>query len=187
MTPSLEQALDDPFAASRQGQLHRDERALLYTLVLGTRPSRCLEVGTWLGRGSTFFIASALAEVGAGHLWTVETDGAAVDAARAAYAAEKPDLAPFVTFLCGRADEQEWAGEYDLMFLDGGLCGEEALAEWRLLEGRCSPTATVAFHDWGPEQPKTCAIHRYMATARWRPLVTFSSRADGGGLAVFQR
>src|SRR6266446_10946840 len=57
-----------------EGQLNTRERELLFDAIRGApRPPRvALEVGTWLGGGSTLHILRALEKNGCGHLWGVE-------------------------------------------------------------------------------------------------------------------
>src|SRR5262249_48256922 len=43
------------------GQMYAAERRALYGLVRKRLPHHCIEIGTWSGGGSTFFISSALA------------------------------------------------------------------------------------------------------------------------------
>jgi predicted O-methyltransferase YrrM len=47
------------------------ERVVLYGLVFGRRPQRCLEIGTYRG-GSSLVISAALDDVGSGHLVCVD-------------------------------------------------------------------------------------------------------------------
>jgi predicted O-methyltransferase YrrM len=49
------------------------ERVILYSLVFGLRPQRCLEIGSNKG-GSSLIISAALDDIGAGHLVCVDFD-----------------------------------------------------------------------------------------------------------------
>jgi predicted O-methyltransferase YrrM len=57
-----------------EGQLSAKEREYLTNAVMGApRPPRVvLEVGTWLGGGSTIHILRALEQNRQGHLWGIE-------------------------------------------------------------------------------------------------------------------
>src|ERR1700722_16688883 len=59
-----------------EGQLNEHERRILTAAICGAseKPKVVLEVGTWLGGGSTLHILRALEENGAGHLWGIEAD-----------------------------------------------------------------------------------------------------------------
>src|SRR5438477_7390960 len=58
------------------GQLSDQERRLLTDAILDApkKPEVVLEVGTWLGGGSTLHILRALERNGVGHLWGIEAD-----------------------------------------------------------------------------------------------------------------
>src|SRR5580704_6658119 len=59
-----------------EGQLSAKERELLMAAVRSgpRQPRVALEVGTWLGGGSTAHILDALESNGTGHLWGIEAD-----------------------------------------------------------------------------------------------------------------
>ena len=58
------------------GQLNDEERRLLTNAILNAanKPEIVVEVGTWLGGGSTLHILRALERTGVGHLWGIEAD-----------------------------------------------------------------------------------------------------------------
>ena len=58
------------------GQLSSAEPELLTNAILRAPkpPKVVLEVGTWLGGGSTVHILRALQQLGEGHLWGIEAD-----------------------------------------------------------------------------------------------------------------
>src|SRR3984957_10812920 len=59
-----------------EGQLNPQERAFITNAILNapTKPRVTLEVGTWLGGGSTLHILRALEKNGQGHLYGIEAD-----------------------------------------------------------------------------------------------------------------
>src|SRR5271170_782571 len=59
-----------------EGQLNEAERRLLTEALVRSepKPQMVIEVGTWLGGGSTLHILRALEKNGAGHLWGIEVD-----------------------------------------------------------------------------------------------------------------
>src|SRR5437016_1463728 len=59
-----------------QGQLNAEERRLLTSAILDApiKPKVIIEVGTWLGGGSTLHILRALETNGVGRLWGVEAN-----------------------------------------------------------------------------------------------------------------
>src|SRR5258707_14848422 len=62
--------------ASAEGQLNTRERDQLTNAIVGAPapPRVVLEVGTWLGGGSTLQILRTLEKNGQGHLWGIEAD-----------------------------------------------------------------------------------------------------------------
>ena len=58
------------------GQLNATERRLLTEAITlaPKKPEILIEVGTWLGGGSTLHILRALEKNDAGHLWGIEAD-----------------------------------------------------------------------------------------------------------------
>jgi nucleoside-diphosphate-sugar epimerase len=61
-----------------EGQLNEAERRLITEAITGAakKPLVAIEVGTWLGGGSTLHILRALEQNGTGHLWGIEADRA---------------------------------------------------------------------------------------------------------------
>ena len=59
-----------------EGQLSKDERQLLVDTVLkmAAPPQIVVEVGTWLGGGSTLYILRALHQLGSGRHWGIESN-----------------------------------------------------------------------------------------------------------------
>ena len=139
-----------------EGQLNPEERRLLTEAIL-TAPNvvKVLEIGTWLGGGSTVQILRALQQKGRGHLWGVEADASIyrhmIDNLRAAV----PEAIARFTPLCGRSEklipkwlaEQGEKFEIDLAFLDGGNNPLEQITEFRLIDPHMPLGAILMTHD----------------------------------------
>src|SRR5262249_42546168 len=70
------------YEANDQGQMTAKERALVRDTVRRTRPRVCVELGTWHGGGSTYQVATALAQNGdGGLLHTYEPDATCLQVA----------------------------------------------------------------------------------------------------------
>ncbi|MDR7279398.1 O-methyltransferase [Catenuloplanes atrovinosus] len=117
---------------------------LLYALTRAARPERVVEFGTSYGI-STLYLASAVADNGAGHVVTTELSTVKVAAARANLA--EAGLSDAVTVLSGDAlaTLADVPGPIGLLLLDGwkDLC----LPVLRLLEDRLAPGALVIADD----------------------------------------
>src|SRR5215469_18767745 len=63
-------------SAAIDGQLNARERAFIFDTIVNApvKTRVALEVGTWLGGGSTLHILRALERNGTGHLWGIEVD-----------------------------------------------------------------------------------------------------------------
>lgn len=155
-----------------RGQLWYAERDLLYRTVLRTQPEVVFEIGTWEGGGSTFFIASALSEIGRGRLHTVELDGERCEQARRAYATHLPDLAPFVRFHQGSSLDVipgllVAEGRCDLLFLDGAQDAEQSMDELQMFAGMLRSGSVLVAHDWDNDK-----------MAKVRPLIEADPRFE---------
>jgi predicted O-methyltransferase YrrM len=139
------------------GQLSETERHLLTGAITlaPKKPEIVIEVGTWLGGGSTLHILRALEKNGVGHLWGIEADRSIyaqmVDNIRAAV----PEAATRFTPLFGFSDKvlPQWIQErgavvqVDFAFLDGGNNPREQIAEFRCLEPIIPVGGQLMAHD----------------------------------------
>src|SRR6266705_1957718 len=109
------------------GQLNADEREILIQAIVGApvAPRTVLEVGTWLGGGSTLHILRALEKNGQGHLWGIEADHSIYDRMVANLKTEAPEMINRFTPLFGFSQEviPRWIAEQpafqvDFVFLD---------------------------------------------------------------------
>jgi len=139
------------------GQLNARERAVLVDAVAGsqTKPQVVLEVGTWLGGGSTVHLLRALQGNGAGHLWGVEADPSIYERMVANLRRAAPEAVHRFTPLFGLSQRviPEWLAaqapgfQIDVAFLDGGNNPLEQITEFRLIDPFMPVGARLLSHD----------------------------------------
>jgi predicted O-methyltransferase YrrM len=144
-------------ATEMPGQLSAAERRLLteaITLAL-KKPATVIEVGTWLGGGSTLHILRALEQNGTGHLWGIEADRSIYERMLTNIRAGAPEAAKRFTPLFGFSREVllQWKKEQgpkaavDFVFLDGGNNPREQIDEFRLLDPLIPVGGQLMAHD----------------------------------------
>ena len=149
-----------PAGSPIEGQLNAEERRILMDAVSRgcgtTRPPRVvIEVGTWLGGGSTLHLLRSLAANGEGHLWGVEADQGIYEQMLANIRAAAPEAAARFTPLLGFSEHviPRWLAEQpagfavDLAFLDGGNNPREQVTEFNLLAPRIPVGGQLFAHD----------------------------------------
>ena len=139
------------------GQLSAAERQLLVDAVRSgpRQPQVALEVGTWLGGGSTAHILDALEKNGAGHLWGIEADRAIYDQMIQNLKKAVPAAVHRFTPLFGFSQKviPRWLAEQgpgfqiDLAFLDGGNSPMEQIIEFSLIDPYMPVGAVLMSHD----------------------------------------
>ena len=139
------------------GQMNAEERRILREAVLDAspKPQVVIEVGTWLGGGSTLHLLRALEENGAGHLWGIESDRSIYEAMLANIRAAAPEAVDRFTPLFGRSNEviPQWLSEQpkdfsvDVAFLDGGDNPLEQITEFKLLDPYIPVGGRLLSHD----------------------------------------
>jgi predicted O-methyltransferase YrrM len=139
------------------GQLNAAERRILTdaVLVAPQRPRVILEIGTWLGGGSTLHFLRALEQNGEGHLWGVEADRSTYEQMLENIRAAAPESLARFTPLFGFSDEviPRWLetlgpeAKIDIVFLDGGDNPMEQITEFKLLADRVRVGGRVLAHD----------------------------------------
>jgi predicted O-methyltransferase YrrM len=144
-------------SAPVEGQLNDKERDLLARAILNaTPPPRiALEVGTWLGGGSTLHILRALEKNGCGHLWGIEADRGIYERMLANLRAGAPETVHRFTPLFGFSQDviPKWIAEQgpgvqiDFAFLDGGNNPLEQITEFRLLDPYIPVGGQLMAHD----------------------------------------
>ena len=140
-----------------QGQLNPAERELLTGVILKaeTKPKVVLEVGTWLGGGSTIHILRALETNNAGHLWGVEADETIYERMVSNIRAAAPEASSRFTPLLGLSDHviPKWLAKMekgiriDLAFLDGGNNPLEQIMEFELIDPYMPVGGVLLAHD----------------------------------------
>ncbi len=157
-----------------EGQLNAAERRLITEAIVGAakKPLVAVEVGTWLGGGSTLHILRALEQNGAGHLWGIEVDRSIYERMLASIRAAAPVEAKRFTPLFGFSQDvlKQWKREQpantsvDFCFLDGGNNPREQIEEFELLDPLIPVGGQLMTHD------------AKVRKGRW--LVPFISRLD---------
>lgn len=140
-----------------RGQLWYAERKLLYETAATVRPAVAFEVGTWLGGGSTFFIAQALHDTSKGKLHTIEVDPNLHASAIASYKAHAPQLLDIVSFHLGNSVAVytpllALVEKVDLLFLDGAEDADGTISEFHLFEPFLKEGSVLVCHDWGTDK-----------------------------------
>jgi predicted O-methyltransferase YrrM len=140
-----------------EGQLNPEERGLITNSILNApvKPRVALEVGTWLGGGSTLHILRALERNGIGHLYGIEADASIYERMVANIRKAAPDAAARFTPIFGLSEDAlpKWAADQgknlvvDFAFLDGGNNPMEQIMEFRLLDKFMPVGAQLLAHD----------------------------------------
>jgi predicted O-methyltransferase YrrM len=140
-----------------EGQLTNQERAFIVNAIQNApaKPRVALEVGTWLGGGSTLHILRALEQNGQGHLYGIEADASIYERMVANIRKAVPDAASRFTPIFGFSDEAipKWLAEQpkdfkvDFVFLDGGNNPMEQITEFRLLDKYIPVGGQLLGHD----------------------------------------
>lgn len=140
------------------GQMYTADRQALYEAILQFAPRYCLEIGTWTGGGSTYFIAKAFETLNKnGKLYTLEADDELFEKARGFYRGRLASTSRFVEFLCGadigcfRKIIQSYGG-LDCCFLDGAEDSNETIAQYEFLKPFFRCGTILMAHDWNTEK-----------------------------------
>src|SRR5690242_11170261 len=140
-----------------EGQLNETERRLLTEAITQAprKPAMVIEVGTWLGGGSTLHILRALERNGLGHLWGIEADRSVYERMLSNIRAAAPEAASRFTPLFGFSQDvlPRWIKEQppetrvDFAFLDGGNNPREQMDEFRFLDPLIPVGGQLMAHD----------------------------------------
>jgi hypothetical protein len=140
-----------------EGQLNSAERQILADSILkaSNKPEVVVEVGTWLGGGSTITFLRALHQNGRGHLWGIEADRTIYSRMMANLTTLAPDMMGHFTPLFGFSDhvlpvwiaEQRKPFQIDVAFLDGGNRPSEQITEFEILDPYLPVGAQLFAHD----------------------------------------
>jgi predicted O-methyltransferase YrrM len=144
-------------ASDIEGQMNAEERRLLVaaTCEAPVLPKTILEVGTWLGGGSTLHFLRALQANGEGHLWGIEADRSIYERMVENIRTKAPEASHRFTPLFGFShqvipkwlSEQGPAVQVDLAFLDGGDNPSEQVTEFQLLADHIPVGGQLLSHD----------------------------------------
>lgn len=139
------------------GQLSAVERGLLVSAVCSgpVKPKVVLEVGTWLGGGSTVHILEALERNGEGRLWGIEADRGTYEQMMKNLQRAAPKAVRRFTPLFGFSQEviPRWLKEQgegfqiDMAFLDGGNRPSEQITEFNLIDPLMPVGGILMTHD----------------------------------------
>lgn len=121
------------------------ERVLLYGLIAGLRPRRCLEIGTFQG-GSALIITAALDDLGEGKLACVDPEPkvrpehwSRIAHRATLFAAPSPDVIPEASRAVG--------GKFDFALIDGDHRTEGVLRDIEGTLPHLEDHAYLLFHD----------------------------------------
>ncbi|MES2659806.1 MAG: class I SAM-dependent methyltransferase [Verrucomicrobiota bacterium] len=138
-----------------EGQLNSKEREIITQWVTTLKPERALEVGTWLGGGSTLHILKALESNGRGHLWGIEAFLSIYDAMLKNINSAGTEIAARFTPLFGFSQNviPEFLSKtgkgttIEFVFLDGGDNPMEQVTEFQVLRDSMPVGAVLLSHD----------------------------------------
>jgi predicted O-methyltransferase YrrM len=138
-----------------EGQLNQQERTIITEWVTRLKPKHALEVGTWMGGGSTLHILKALEENGQGHLWGIEASDDIYQKMIANIASAGRDLEARFTPIFGFSQkvipkflaDQGRDTRIEFVFLDGGDNPMEQIEEFQLLQNSIPVGGVVLSHD----------------------------------------
>lgn len=166
---------------SMQGQMKPEERKAMYDLVVAAKPARILEIGTWKGGGSTYFLAAAAFEYG-GRLDTIEANPEFHAAAVKLFDEHMAILKPHVTFHLGLSHEVIpellKSGGFDFVLFDGAEDALQTVREYDLLNHSLALGCHIACHDWGTT--KMAELRNVLANDNtWQAVVSMPSTETG--------
>ena len=170
------------------GALPQDPADLrfLYEAIVRQRPQRAIELGS--GQ-STIFIAQALHDVGAGHLWSLDADAGWLEHTRKMLPTH---LQPFVTLVHSPvvvnhqygAPAWEYSvipdGEWDFLMIDGPMLTDEVRASCDLLHlaSKVRPGARGFIdHRWRTANLAAEHVHDRLSLRYMPSLESFAIRA----------
>jgi len=140
-----------------EGQLNAEERGFIVNAVLNApvKPRVVIEVGTWLGGGSTLHILRALEQNQTGHLFGIEADASIYERMIGNIRKAAPEAVKRFTPIFGFSNEaipkllaeQPRDLAIDFVFLDGGNNPMEQIIEFRLLAEHIPVGGQLLGHD----------------------------------------
>jgi predicted O-methyltransferase YrrM len=172
------------------GQLWYRERKALYQAIRKHKPRTVFEVGSWYGGGSTFFIAQALHDNGAGLLYAIEPNETAYDNAVVGYKREVPHLLPYVRFFRGSStdlfpERLKELEKVDALFLDGAQDSRQTADEFAMFEPHLQAGSIFMAHDWDNEKMES--VRPQMEHSRDWVLETKLTAPHSLGFVVYRK
>ena len=142
---------------SIEGQLNTREREIITGVILdqNPQPKVVLEIGTWLGGGSTLHFLRALEKNGEGRLWGIECDRSIYEKMIENIRKGAPEALHRFTPVFGFSQvaipellrEQGADFQIDVLFLDGGNNPMEQIEEFWLCDAHMPVGARLLSHD----------------------------------------
>ena len=140
--------LKSTVAAAASASKPKTWATLFYHLTRQKKPVKALEMGTCVGISGAY-IATAMSELGAGHLYTLEGDPAVADIATETF--KTLGLGDRVTVVKGRFSDTLPSvlerGPFDLVYIDGHHDGAATIGYFEQIYPHLSPKAVVIFDD----------------------------------------
>jgi predicted O-methyltransferase YrrM len=138
-----------------EGQLNQQERSIITRWVTELKPEHTLEVGTWLGGGSTLHILKGLEANGKGHLWGIEASQDIYEGMVANIRSAGEELVARFTPVFGFSQKvipsmlKQMADDavFGFVFLDGGDNPMEQIEEFQLIRDHVPVGGVVMGHD----------------------------------------
>lgn len=135
-----------------EGQLNETERKILMEAVAKAQPEVVLEVGTYLGGGSTIHLLKALQANAKGHLWGIEADHSIYKCMITNIQDAAPEACERFTPLFGFSQKvlPQWLKEHpqvDIAFLDGGNNPMEQITEFKFIAPHIPVGGELFSHD----------------------------------------
>lgn len=180
------------FEGSRKvpGQMFLAERRQLYETILKYKPRQCFEVGTHTGGGSTFFLASAFAELGTGKVVTIECEVSYYNFAKRSYEKYLRHLLPFVEFVHGSSMEAFLPyidnNGVDCFFLDGADDAGQTVGQCRFFDPYFKPGTILMVHDWHEDKMKKLKPMLLEERGSWTKVVELG-QPESPGFAIFRK
>jgi len=179
-----------------EGQLYPAERKLLFDTVLRVKPQVVLEIGTWKGGGSTYQIATALRQLGAGKLYTCETNRVFYEEARGIYSGAWRNIVE-CHYMASTDMINHLLGTNiipDFVFNDGPEEPELNLNDFLLIAPRLRQGAIYGMHDWdmdvreaGVFSVKAKLLRPYLESSSEWQIEAYLTKPDSVGMIMARK
>jgi predicted O-methyltransferase YrrM len=173
------------------GQMYKADRKSLYDAILKFKPRYCIEVGTYTGGGSTYFLAKSFEELGSGKLYTLEIDYYLHKLAKDYYTKHLPKTSTYVEFLLGENVSkfkqiiEDYGNNLDCIFLDGAENGNETLEQYNFFKTYLRSGSILMAHDWNTE--KTAALKPVLLNDNSWEIIAEIKPPKSVGFVIFRR